>query len=263
MTIDIVIPTYNRAGKIGRAIDSAIAAQAIWGGKVIIADDASTDDTVALLEKNYGQEIKSGNVVLLRHQKNRGVTAAKNTGFLASKNDWVIFLDSDDSLLESSFKNVLQQIDKYQNIAMIFFRVQDQDGQFVGELFDGEEWLSLSRYLKHTSYGEALVAVNRRLVTMAPYDEDLRGYEGLGCMRIIKQHGPALLSPVIARCYDRSGDDRLSSPKIFVRRASKLAKGHARVLKEFSAEMPWSERVSLFIKMVIYAGIGVWFSLCS
>ncbi len=255
MRIDVVITTYNRETKVSRAIDSALLATKVWNGRVLLVDDASTDNTLSILKEKYKKELQNKALTIIEHEYNRGVTGAKNTGFVASDADWVVILDSDDTLHQKSFKNTQETLENHRDKPLVFFRVADERGQLVGQRFEDEEILSLERYLKHTSYGEALVAINRKIVIEAPYDEDLRGYEGIGCMRIIQKFGDAILSPVIARCYDRSGEDRLSSPAVFIRRANLIAKGHRRVLKEFSSHIPLWDRCLLFSKAMIYASI--------
>ncbi|MFD0987451.1 glycosyltransferase family 2 protein [Methyloligella solikamskensis] len=87
--ISAVIPAYNRARTIGRAIDS-IVAQTRAVDEILIVDDASTDDLAAALEP-YDETVR-----LVRHEKNRGASAARNTGIAEAKGDMIAFLDSDD-----------------------------------------------------------------------------------------------------------------------------------------------------------------------
>jgi glycosyltransferase involved in cell wall biosynthesis len=86
--ISVIIPTYNRAGVLPEAIDSALS-QDYGNFEVIIVDDGSTDETPALLER-YGTRI-----TVIR-QSNRGVSAARNRGVREANGDLIAFLDSDD-----------------------------------------------------------------------------------------------------------------------------------------------------------------------
>ena len=56
--ISVVIPTYNRADKVGKTIDSALA-QTVTDLEVIVIDDGSTDDTAKVLAEKYGDRIRS------------------------------------------------------------------------------------------------------------------------------------------------------------------------------------------------------------
>jgi len=87
--VSVVIPTYNRADILGRAIESALA-QTYPHLEVVVADDGSSDPTQAVAER-YGAR-----VVYVR-QDNAGVSAARNFGMRHSRGEFIAFLDSDDS----------------------------------------------------------------------------------------------------------------------------------------------------------------------
>jgi glycosyltransferase involved in cell wall biosynthesis len=86
--ISIIIPTYNRAAYITRAIDSVFA-QSWTEFEVIVVDDGSTDNTRQVLQPYMGR-------IKYIHQENAGVSAARNTGIRASQCRWIAFIDSDD-----------------------------------------------------------------------------------------------------------------------------------------------------------------------
>ncbi|WP_324759671.1 glycosyltransferase family 2 protein [Haloarcula sp. GH36] len=88
-TVSVVIPSYNRATVLPRAIDSALA-QTIDDIEVIVVDDASTDNTETVV-REYGDR-----VTYLAHETNKGGSAARNTGIDAADGSIVAFLDSDD-----------------------------------------------------------------------------------------------------------------------------------------------------------------------
>jgi glycosyltransferase involved in cell wall biosynthesis len=92
VSIAVIIPCYNRAHMLGRAVDS-IFSQQLQPGEIIVVDDGSTDDTESLIRTNYGAEVH-----YLR-QPNAGVSAARNRGLRFSSADWLAFLDSDDTWL--------------------------------------------------------------------------------------------------------------------------------------------------------------------
>ena len=88
MNISVVIPTYNRVELLKRSIDSVIN-QTIKPFEIIIVDDGSNDGTEAMVKKKYDS-------LKLIKQKNKGASAARNTGIKASSGEWICFLDSDD-----------------------------------------------------------------------------------------------------------------------------------------------------------------------
>lgn len=86
-TVTVIIPTFNRAGTLRNAIDSALA-QDFDDFEVIVVDDGSTDDTWAILHA-YPQ-------IHVVRQNHQGVSAARNAGILRAGGSFVAFLDSDD-----------------------------------------------------------------------------------------------------------------------------------------------------------------------
>ena len=124
--ISVIIPTYNRADIVRRAILSVLAQQGAEF-EIIVVDDGSTDETRALINKlsclaeNGTRDTKnippSPFPVPLRffYQENRGVSAARNTGLANAKGEWIAFLDSDDEwmpgLLEAQLRFFLENPD--------------------------------------------------------------------------------------------------------------------------------------------------------
>ena len=84
----VVIPAYNAAATLSRAIDS-VRAQTWPAHEIIVVDDGSTDATAEAAARH-------GDAVRLVRQPNRGVAVARNAGAAAATGDWLAFLDADD-----------------------------------------------------------------------------------------------------------------------------------------------------------------------
>ena len=93
MSIDVIIPVFNRSHLVERAIDSVLA-QSLKHFNLFVVDDGSTDDLATVLKK-YSYDSR---VIFLR-QENKGVSAARNLGISHSKSEWIALLDSDDEWL--------------------------------------------------------------------------------------------------------------------------------------------------------------------
>lgn len=85
--VSVIIPSYNRARFVVKAIDSVLAQT--YGNREIIVVDSSTDDTAEVL-KPYMDRIR------YLYQKRAGISAARNLGIREARGEWVALLDSDD-----------------------------------------------------------------------------------------------------------------------------------------------------------------------
>lgn len=90
--VSVIIPTFNRADKVVRAVSSVLA-QTYTDYEIIVVDDGSDDGTGSSL-KQFEKRVK-----LISHPENRGVSAARNTGINAAGSDLIALLDSDDHWL--------------------------------------------------------------------------------------------------------------------------------------------------------------------
>lgn len=87
--VTVIIPTYNRARKSVRAISSVLY-QTFTDYEIVVVDDGSNDGTADCLVPLRHQ------IKYLKHPRNLGVSAARNSGIMASSSPFIAFLDSDD-----------------------------------------------------------------------------------------------------------------------------------------------------------------------
>ena len=96
--VTVVVPAYNRAPVIARALDSILKqTHANWEANVV--DDGSEDDTARIVRR-YAES--DSRIRLLANKRNKGAQGARNTGINAGGGEWVAFLDSDDYWLPES-----------------------------------------------------------------------------------------------------------------------------------------------------------------
>lgn len=90
--LSVVIPTYNRAAFLNRALGS-IKKQTLKCAEIIVVDDGSTDNSVDIIRKF---SLTSRVPIKFFQQENKGPAAARNHGIACAKNEYIAFLDSDD-----------------------------------------------------------------------------------------------------------------------------------------------------------------------
>jgi glycosyltransferase involved in cell wall biosynthesis len=130
-TVSVIIPTYNRAHLIGRAIESVLN-QTYQDFELIIVDDASTDNTEYLI-KEFQQKDKR--ISYSKHDRNKGGSAARNTGIKTSKGQYIAFQDSDDEWLPGKLEKQMEILEKAsQEVGVIytaFWRVKGDKKQYI------------------------------------------------------------------------------------------------------------------------------------
>lgn len=122
LSISIIIPSYNRADLLPRAIDSLLN-QTHRPDQIIVVDDASTDNTSEVLA-SYRDEIMA-----VKHPVNRGLSGARNTGIQHVTGEVVTFLDSDDILLPASIEKRLSLLESLPDVSVVYSDVMLVDEQ--------------------------------------------------------------------------------------------------------------------------------------
>ncbi|MCU0497004.1 MAG: glycosyltransferase family 2 protein [Anaerolineae bacterium] len=113
--VSVIIPVYNAAAYIKRAIDSALG-QTYPNLEIILIDDGSTDQSAALIQQHYGQDRR----VRYGYQVNQGVSAARNRGVQSAQGEFVHFLDSDDWLDPTKIEKSYRLFESNPAIAVVY-----------------------------------------------------------------------------------------------------------------------------------------------
>jgi glycosyltransferase involved in cell wall biosynthesis len=113
-SVSVIIPTYNRAHVLERAINSVFK-QTFRDFELIIIDDGSDDETPKLLEKICAQNKNCVSYTI----ENSGVSKARNIGVEKSSGEWVAFLDSDDEWLPHKLERQMSFISHHKNVPLV------------------------------------------------------------------------------------------------------------------------------------------------
>ena len=144
--VSLVVVTYNSSKFIEETLNS-IASQTWKEIELIITDDCSKDDTVAIcrewLAKNEGRFIRTK---LITVPKNTGVAANRNRGFFAAKGEWIKFCAGDDALLPNCIKDNLDYVSENKDVKALFSYCQMYSEILTEKYFIG---LNPGKYPSH------------------------------------------------------------------------------------------------------------------
>lgn len=114
--VSVIIPTYNRASTIKRAIDSVLG-QTYQDFELIVVDDGSTDDTQQIVDS-----YKDSRVRYLKTEERRGANHARNVGIQNAKGEYIAFQDSDDLWFKDKLEKQMDVFRMQDDVDIVFSR---------------------------------------------------------------------------------------------------------------------------------------------
>jgi len=149
--VSVIIPTYGRSELLDRAIDSVLA-QTYDNIEIIVVDDNNSNSEHRKHTENVLQKyLQNGQAVYLKHEKNVGGSAARNTGIKASKGEYVALLDDDDEWFPEKIEKQISYFEILgDNIGVIYcsYILKEFDGD--KEYIRSEKLFPLLRYVLET-----------------------------------------------------------------------------------------------------------------
>ena len=101
--VSVVLTTYNRPELLIRALES-VKVQTFQPKEIILVDDASDKNTTNFIKKHLSDDI-----IYIRHERNLGLAAARNSGLYHAKGDFIAFLD-DDVVLDPNYYEEIEKV---------------------------------------------------------------------------------------------------------------------------------------------------------
>ena len=135
LMFSVIIPAYNKELYIKESVESVLA-QTFHGFELVIIDDASTDKTLEIVKGFNDKRIK----IYSRNKPGSGGYAARNLGVKRASNDWIAFLDADDTWRDDHLETVFKIIQKYDCDIVTTAGIKvDNEGRkyFKGHRYDG------------------------------------------------------------------------------------------------------------------------------
>jgi len=206
--VSIITPTFNRAHLISRAIRS-VQAQTCQNWELWVVDDQSTDDTERVVKSFNDQRIN-----YLRHETNRGASAARNTGIKASRGKYVAFLDSDDEWIPSKLESQLALFQtastKLGLVYSAFVRIQDDHKTLWQPSLRGFIYDEIIQDI--FDLGILFVVTREALDFASGFDEALPALEDYDLfLRISQNYEADFVDEVTVIVHQASREDRLSN----------------------------------------------------
>lgn len=198
----IVIPTFNYAGYLSRALES-ILAQEGEDFEIIVVDDGSTDNTEAVVRE---YEARSQGKVRYVIQENQGPAAARNHGIRLSTGQYVLFLDADDALLSGALARFRTGVGERKSADFVWGGILKR---FTDGAFEHHPAIPLStetsqnfrRHLRSLWVMKmGSVTIRRRVFDRIRFPESTRGYEHcvFNAHLLALYHGVTITDPVVS-----------------------------------------------------------------
>ena len=191
MLISVIIPAYNRAACIGRALES-IRAQDLSNMEVILGDDASTDATVELA-KAILPEVKVARLLV-----NRGASAARNAALELAKGDLIAFLDSDDEWLPGKLPSQVRFLKENPGVGLCGtgHLLMSRKGEQISHPGKNPSDWRKELHVAESFHGASTSVVRREVLeAVGPFDEELRVLEDWDWLLRISQKYPIHVLP--------------------------------------------------------------------
>jgi len=208
--VSITIPTYNAASFIDRSIQSALN-QTLEEIEIIVVNDASTDNTIEVLEKYNDNE----KIQIVNLEENGGPSVSRNTGMKLAKGEFIGFIDGDDYIDPKYYEN-------------LYSYAKDKDvvvGIYVNSTNYSNKYL---HHRKHNQHGAVVDSIWRRSFLNKhniKFDEKLRMGEDIAFREKCYKYKP--------RVYE-TGDDGIYY--YYKRREGSLMNFNPNVLKQIDSD---------------------------
>jgi glycosyltransferase involved in cell wall biosynthesis len=184
ISFSIITPVYNREDCILRCLNS-VTNQNCQTIEHLIINDGSTDGTLDILKK-YSEN--HSHVTILNFENNKGVNAARNLAIKQCKNNYIIFLDSDDYMINQALNEITEKIILYPGYLHYLFAMDDMTVYYNSNpLLNCEsKEIQFFNWIKNEIAGDFLHVMSREMIQQFPFNEKLRIYEALNFMQMYR-----------------------------------------------------------------------------
>ena len=185
--VSVIIPVYNGAAYIRRAIDSALKQDVEL--EVLVIDDGSTDDIDTVMQAYENED----RVTYLKNPENLGVAGTRNRGVSLSQAPYIAFLDADDWWEEGKLTKQLAAMEKAGAVLSSTGReLMSPDGTSTGRVIGLPARITMKEILKTNVISTSAVVARRAVLAAHPMEHDDSHEDYITWIRIIREHGFAI-----------------------------------------------------------------------
>lgn len=264
----VIIPVHNRATTIRRCLDSCLS-QDFEDYEIIVVDDASEDDSVAVVE-TY---LPNTHLKLVKSKKNCGVCASRGLGVKHACGRWIMFIDSDDSFHPGAFQTIYEETSKapaeVSEVRFCYYR--EEIGKITPIPMMPEGIIGFPEYLqwcekllfRKGSYGDLLYCQRREIYDFVSWPID-RQHELLYHFQLASKIKMMMSRKVVGTMHDDAPNRITRHPYGAVTVKSKQfalddADSKAKLLKDYGEQM---KKESPNVHTNLFCNTGKLYMLC-
>ncbi len=223
VAFSIILPTHNRKKMIDNAIASVLN-QYYQNFELIIVDDGSTDNTQEHIQQKYAQEISAGKIKYI-YKKNEGVCKARNIALATAKNEWICYLDSDNTLAPYFLTFFAKHINLYKNKVFYSKYYSQKSKKILGLPFKFKNlikgnYIDLGSFVHHKSLYTSLGGFDEKMTRLVDWDL---------IVRYTKKHKPFYIQNCLFLYNDFDTHERISNQICFKDNLDYFKKKHKKL----------------------------------
>ncbi|ABC29206.1 Glycosyltransferase involved in cell wall biogenesis [Hahella chejuensis KCTC 2396] len=252
MLLSVIVPAFNASETVRATLKSISVAlgNADFDVEAVVVDDGSDDGVLlaaAVTEFPF--------VRLVRHEVNKGMCAARNTGIKASRGDFVTILDADDEFVEGWPDRLASIISEWpQDCLLCYSACVNSNGVSTVSEPNYRGRLTYEDLLNERRSGEYLPVFRGNFVRSQLYhDLGLRKSCGIVSYLYFARESNFWVTPIVLRIYHDQRQGSVSSGWLTEKKARETALCYERLFQEFSAEYRRYAPKVYHTKMLRYA----------
>lgn len=245
LPVSVITPTFNRADMLARALASVRSQRRYSPAEIIVVDDHSDDESGAIA-RHYGARV-------IRHDRNRGAAAARNTAVGAASQPWLAMLDSDDEWLPDHLDVLWKLRDGHVLVAGASMACFDQPGQppaYIGTIKSRAHPLRPAALIPLNPLSASAVLVAREAVVSAGgYNTELGYAEDWDLWLRVLERGTGVITPSVVSLYH-------VHPGSKSQHSDGPVQTHERIVRSCVGRPWWSSRL-----LDRWCGLQIWAAL--